>query len=88
MEPDISYPCDFALVQSTQANDYRFVLFLYGAEAKIRLIDRTGRMVKEVPVAENSTETVMGVGNIQPGIFKIIWTDGKDSFVKTVLISR
>ena len=59
-----------------------------GADAKIRLIDLSGRIVKEVPVAKNSTETVMGVGNIKPGIFKIIWTDGKDSFAKTVLISR
>jgi hypothetical protein len=59
-----------------------------GAGASIRLFDMMGRMVKLVMVVENSTETIIGVEDLSPGTFKLIWSDGKDSFARTLLISK
>jgi len=58
------------------------------ATSNIRLIDMMGRVIIDVPVVKNTTKTVVNVERVSPGIFKLVWNDGTDSFTKTVLISR
>jgi hypothetical protein len=56
--------------------------------AYLKLIDMDGRTVKLVTVGRNVIQTSMSVKGIASGIYKLIWTDEKRTYRRTLMIAR
>jgi hypothetical protein len=52
----------------------------------IRLIDMSGRVMVTVSVTGPETKTQINTGNLPAGVYKIIWSDGKNAKNGTVMI--
>ena len=50
------------------------------------LVDLSGRVLRIIPVAPNTTQVQINTSGINRGIYKLIWSDGKNKTDKTILI--
>jgi FG-GAP-like repeat/IPT/TIG domain/Secretion system C-terminal sorting domain len=76
------------LVSPNPASD--IILIKHPASTKnsyLKLIDTEGRTIKLVSVGRNLTQTSLSVKGIASGIYKLIWTDDKLTFRRTVMIA-
>jgi Secretion system C-terminal sorting domain len=56
--------------------------------AKIEWIDIAGRIIKLISVKRNEAKTNVDTQTLIQGVYKVVWTDGKNSLTKTVMILR
>jgi len=56
--------------------------------ATIRWIDISGRIIKTISVKRNETKTNVNTETLHQGVYKIVWTDGKNSLTETVMILK
>ena len=71
------------------AKDYLIIEHpITNKSAKIEWIDISGRIIKTVSVKRNETKTNVNTQTLYQGVYKIIWTDGKNSLTKTVMILK
>lgn len=54
--------------------------------AQLKLVDIMGRMVKLITVTRDAVQTRIDINGIAPGIYKMIWSDGKNIQSKTLAI--
>lgn len=54
--------------------------------AQLTLVDANGRVIKTVAVAPNESQTRLELRNLQPGIYRVTWSDGKRSVSHTLLV--
>jgi hypothetical protein len=54
----------------------------------LKLIDIAGRTVKLVTVGRNVNHTTISVKGMASGIYKLIWTDNKLTYRRTVMITQ
>ena len=54
----------------------------------LKLIDINGRLIKLLIPARNSAQTLFSVKGVAAGLYKIIWTDGKKYYRRTVIITQ
>jgi FG-GAP-like repeat/Secretion system C-terminal sorting domain/IPT/TIG domain len=56
------------------------------ANATIELLDMSGRISKIVQIASGVTQTQIHLTGIMTGVYKLVWSDGKNSFSRSILI--
>jgi len=54
--------------------------------AELKLLDATGRIVKNKTVSEGAMQTSVNVKNLAPGVYTVIWTNGVDKMSKTLMV--
>jgi FG-GAP-like repeat/IPT/TIG domain/Secretion system C-terminal sorting domain len=54
----------------------------------LKLIDINGRLIKLLIPARNSAQTLFSVKGVATGLYKLIWTDGKKYYRRTVIITQ
>lgn len=52
----------------------------------LKLVDVNGKVVKQLVVAKGTKETTMDVRNVSSGTYALIWSNGEQTFTKSVLI--
>jgi hypothetical protein len=55
-------------------------------DTELRWIDMSGRVVVAITIEPNTTQTEVNVMTLSPGIYKMIWSDGKRRLGRTVMI--
>lgn len=53
---------------------------------RLQLVDMTGRVVKQVVVGSNTPQTTIPLSGLQPGVYKLMWTNGQNKLSRTLLI--
>lgn len=56
--------------------------------SNLKLIAIDGKAVRAITVARNSTQSSLIIRGLATGIYKLIWTDGKRTLRRTVMISE
>lgn len=54
--------------------------------SEIKLVDLNGRVIKRLSVAKNEVQTTIYLASYPPGIYQIVWTDGRSTISQAVLI--
>ena len=76
-------------VYPNPAKDYIIVEHpVTNKSADIRLVDIFGRVMKIVSVKRNISKTQVNTESLAAGVYKIIWSDGRNSLTKTVMILK
>jgi len=76
-------------VYPNPAKDYLVVEHpVTNKSATIRWIDISGRIIKTISVKRNETKTNVNTETLDQGVYKIVWTDGKNSLTETVMILK
>ncbi len=54
----------------------------------LKLLDMTGREVKQKTIAGNQTQSAINISGVPAGIYKLIWTDDKKIYRRKVMIGN
>ncbi|MDI3320379.1 T9SS type A sorting domain-containing protein [Pinibacter soli] len=53
---------------------------------QVKLIDLGGRVVKVVKMEKGSTQTIINLQGVAAGTYKIVWSDGKQTIIKSLMV--
>jgi hypothetical protein len=53
---------------------------------RLQLIDITGRVVRNMVVGSNVSQTTIQIGGLHTGVYKLVWSDGKKKLTRTLLV--
>jgi hypothetical protein len=53
---------------------------------QVKLIDLSGRIVKIVKMEKGSIQTIINLQGVAAGPYKIVWSDGKQTIVKSLIV--
>lgn len=68
------------------ATTYVVVEHPASSSAKLQILDANGRLVKTKVVGEGTTQTTLNVKSLAAGVYTLLWTDGTDKLMKTILV--
>lgn len=54
--------------------------------SRFELVDLSGRILKVIPVAPNTSQVQINTSGLNKGVYKLIWSDGKHTSFKTILV--
>ncbi len=54
--------------------------------AQLTLVDMAGRAIKTIKVIKDAVQTTLNIKAVMPGTYKIVWSDGKNTLNKTIVI--
>jgi IPT/TIG domain/Secretion system C-terminal sorting domain len=54
--------------------------------SQFELVDLSGRILKVIPVAPNTSQVQINTSGLNKGVYKLIWSDGKQTSYKTILV--
>jgi Secretion system C-terminal sorting domain/IPT/TIG domain len=54
--------------------------------SQFELVDFNGRILEVIPVAPNTSQVQINTSGLNKGVYKLIWTDGKHTSDKTILV--
>ena len=54
--------------------------------SQFELVDLNGRILKVIPVAPNTSQVQINTSGLHKGVYKLIWSDGKQTSSKTILV--
>ena len=77
------------IISPNPANDQ--VMIKHPASLKnayLKLIDINGRTIKQVTIGRNITQTSFSVKGIANGVYKLIWSDDKKRYRRTIMITH
>jgi len=58
------------------------------APSRFQIVDMTGNIVQQMPVAAGIPQVNIPVGNINRGVYKVIWSDGSNYSYQTVMVLK
>jgi predicted aspartyl protease len=53
---------------------------------RLQLIDISGRVVRNIVVGSNVSQTTIQIGGLHTGVYKLVWSDGKKKLARTLLV--
>jgi hypothetical protein len=53
---------------------------------RLQLIDISGRVVRNILVGSNVSQTTIQIGGLHTGVYKLVWSDGKKKLARTLLV--
>jgi hypothetical protein len=54
--------------------------------AQLQLVDINGRIVKTISLGKSTVQTTIPVSGLPTGMYKLVWSDGKNKLTKSLLI--
>jgi hypothetical protein len=54
--------------------------------SQYELVDLSGRVLRIIPVAPNTSQVQINTAGLNKGVYKLVWSDGKHTAEKTILV--
>ncbi len=54
--------------------------------SQFKLVDLGGKILRMIQVAPNTTEVQINTSGLNKGVYKLVWSDGKHTFDRTILV--
>jgi uncharacterized membrane protein len=53
---------------------------------RLQMVDLSGRILKTISIGKSAVQTIISVSGLSTGMYKLVWSDGKNKLTKSLLI--